>query len=237
MIELGQIRAGIVVGTEIGRPLVETTIAALNADPSLTRDQVKLAVSSLTIGSGSAAVLLTDRQLSRTGNRLLAATARAHTAGHELCRSGRDESAGSDMRPLMETDSQRLMQEGIATGVATFAAFLEEVGWSRQHIDKTFCHQVGAAHRKLMLESLGLDLAIDFATLETLGNTGSVALPLTLALGIEQGHLKANERAALLGIGSGINSIMLAVDWQRSLTSTPAAVPKPLSRDVLLTRT
>jgi 3-oxoacyl-[acyl-carrier-protein] synthase-3 len=227
MIELGQIRAGIVVGTEIGRPLVETTIEALNADLSLTRETVKLAVSSLTIGSGSAAVLLTDRQLSRTGNRLLAATARANTAGHELCRSGRDEAAGGNMRPLMATDSQRLMQEGIATGVATFAAFLDEVGWSRDDVDKTFCHQVGAAHRKLMLQSLGLDPAIDFATLETLGNTGSVALPLTMALGIEQGHLKSNEHAALLGIGSGINSIMLAVDWQRSLAAQPAEPSKP----------
>jgi 3-oxoacyl-[acyl-carrier-protein] synthase-3 len=236
MIELGQIRAGIVVGTEIGRPLVETTIAALNADESLTRDQVKLAVSSLTIGSGSAAVVLTDRQLSRTGNRLLAATARANTSGHELCRSGRDESVGCDMRPLMETDSQRLLQEGVSTGVATFAAFLDELGWSRDDIDKTFCHQVGAAHRKLMLESLGLDPTIDFASFETLGNTGAVALPLTLALGIEQGHLKQNDHAALLGIGSGINSIMLAVDWQRTLAAAPSAVPKPLGRGALLSR-
>ena len=216
MIELGQIRAGIVVGTESSRQLVETTIDALNADTSLTRAQVKLAIASLTIGSGSAAVLLTDRALSRTGNRLLAATARAHTAGHGLCHSGRDESVAGDMHPLMQTDSEKLMQEGIAIGVATFAAFLDEAGWSPRDIDNTFCHQVGATHRKLMLESLSLDESLDFATLETLGNTGSVALPLTMALGIDAGHLKPNDHAALLGIGSGINSLMLAVDWQRS---------------------
>ena len=73
MIELGQIRAALVVGTEGGRELVDNTIDTLNADTSLTRQQVKLAVASLTIGSGSCAVLLTDRELSRTGNRLLAA--------------------------------------------------------------------------------------------------------------------------------------------------------------------
>src|SRR5579863_4654151 len=44
MIELGQIRAGIVVGTESGRPLVENTIARLNGDERLTREQMKLAV-------------------------------------------------------------------------------------------------------------------------------------------------------------------------------------------------
>jgi 3-oxoacyl-[acyl-carrier-protein] synthase-3 len=108
------------------------------------------------------------------------------------------------------------MQAGIAAGAATFEAFLRETPWAREQIDRTFCHQVGAAHRKLMLQSLALDPTIDFATFETLGNTGSVALPLTMAMGVEQGHLKPNQRAALLGIGSGINSLMLAVDWQHS---------------------
>ena len=219
MIELGQIRAGIVVGTECSRQLVENTIETLNADQSLTREQVKLAVASLTIGSGSVAVVLADRSISRTGNRLLAATARAHTAGHALCHSGRDESVAGNMRPLMQTDSQRLMEEGISIGVATFSAFLDDAGWTREDIDKTFCHQVGTTHRKLMLSSLGLNQAQDFATLETLGNTGSVAVPLTMAIGIERGQLQPKSHAALLGIGSGINSLMLAVDWQRSLVS------------------
>ena len=61
-------------------------------------------------------------------------------------------------------------------------------------------------------ESLALDPLCDFATFETLGNTGSAALPLTMALGIERGHLRPREHAALLGIGSGINTLMLAVD-------------------------
>ena len=65
-----------------------------------------------------------------------------------------------------------------------------------------------------MFESLGLDPAIDFATLETLGNTGAAALPVTMALGIEQGRLQAGDRVAMLGIGSGINCLMLAVEWQ-----------------------
>jgi 3-oxoacyl-[acyl-carrier-protein] synthase-3 len=219
MIELGQIRAGLIVGTESARPLVETTIAALNADVSLSREMVKLAIASLTIGSGSAAVLLADRAISRTGNRLLAATARAHTAAHALCHSDRDDAVACDMQPLMETDSERLMHEGIAAGAETFNAFLAETGWSPRDIHKTFCHQVGAAHRKLMLDSLALDPSIDFATFETLGNTGSVALPLTMALGIEAGHLEPSDHVALLGIGSGINVLMLAVDWRKSLVA------------------
>ena len=90
---------------------------------------------------------MSDRELSRTDNRVLAATARANTDFHSLCQSGQDEAVGSGMRPLMETDAERLMQEGIATGAETFQHLLAEVGWQRDYLHKTFCHQVGAAHR------------------------------------------------------------------------------------------
>ena len=214
MIELGQIRAGLVVGTEGGRQLVETTIDALNQNESLTRNQIKLAVASLTIGSGSCAVLLCDRELSQTGNRLLAATARANTQFHDLCHSGQDEAVASGMQPLMATDSERLMREGIATGVETFRDFLADAAWTYQDVQKTFCHQVGAGHRKLMLEALGLPADADFTTVDWLGNTGSVALPITMAIGLERGHVQRGENVGMLGIGSGINSLMLGIHWQ-----------------------
>jgi 3-oxoacyl-[acyl-carrier-protein] synthase-3 len=117
---------------------------------------------------------------------------------------------------MMTTDSEQLMHAGIRAGAETFAAFLDAAGWSRAQVDKTFCHQVGAAHRKLMLESLGLDMNIDYATVQWLGNTGSVALPITLALGVDAGHLASGDHVAMLGIGSGINCLMLAVEWQSS---------------------
>ena len=229
MIELGQIRAGLVVGTEGGRQLVETTIARLNADTTLGRNELKRAIASLTIGSGSVAVLLMHRESSRTQNRLLGAMARTDTRYHGLCHSGRDEAVAGDMRPLMDTDSERLMLEGIRIGRDTFAEFLRELNWSAADVDKTFCHQVGLTHRKLMFEALGLEPSIDFPTVEMLGNTGSVALPMAMALGIEHGHLVKDDHVAMLGIGSGINVLMLAVDWQRACVplaaaSLPAAV-------------
>jgi len=227
MIELGQIRAGVVVGTESSRALVETTIQQLNADQSLSRRDIKSAFASLTIGSGSAAVVLVHRELSRTGNRILGGVARTNSAHCQLCQSDRDQSAGADMRPLMATDAEALMREGIATAKETLPHFLACLDWEVEQIDKTFCHQVGRAHRKLTLEAFALDSAIDYTTLEWLGNTGAVALPITAALGIENGHLRPNDRVALLGIGSGINVIMLGVDWQRSLVEKRAGPPAP----------
>jgi 3-oxoacyl-[acyl-carrier-protein] synthase-3 len=225
MIELGQVRAALVLGTESSRPLVETTIEALNRDVSLTRSSIKSAIASLTIGSASSAVLLTHRQQSRTGNRLLSAAVRANTGFHQLCQSGRDEAVGSGMQPLMATDSEQLMREGIATGVETFREFLEAANWQPADIDRTFCHQVGAVHRKLMLESLGLAPEHDFVTFPWLGNTGSVALPVTLAIGLQGGHVQAGDRIAMLGIGSGINCVMLGVHWQTTLVGAPGACP------------
>lgn len=219
MIELGQIRAGVVVGTESGRDLVENTIARLNADESLTRNTVKDSIASLTIGSASVAVVLCDEELSRTGNRLTGAVVYCDTSHHELCRS-------RGLETMMDTDSETLMRQGVATGVETFKRFLGVAGWDPEEIDRTFCHQVGAAHRKLMLESLGLDPERDFATLETLGNTGAAALPVTMAIGIEQGLLRANDRVAMLGIGSGINCQMLAVEWEKSPIVADSQIPQ-----------
>jgi acyl-CoA:acyl-CoA alkyltransferase len=216
LIELGQIRAGLVVGTESGGPLVENTIRRLNDDATLTRDQMKLAVASLTIGSASAAVLLTDRDLSRTQNRLVASVVRANTRFHALCHSGGDESVAGGMQPWMTTDSERLLHAGVATAKETFDRFTGELRCEVDDIDKVFCHQVGSAHRKLLFDALGLRPQADFSTVEFLGNTGSVAVPVTAAIGIEQGHLSPSDQAAMLGIGSGLNVVMLGIDWRTS---------------------
>jgi acyl-CoA:acyl-CoA alkyltransferase len=213
MIELGQIHAGVVVGTENGRPLVENTIRQLNAEQSLSRNDIKLSVASLTIGSGSAAIVLCHKSLSRTGNRLLGSVIRTNTDGCKLCHSGGDETAGAGMMPLMWTDSESLMHEGIALGKEAFSRFLEEMEWKREDIHKTFCHQVGKAHQKLLFETLELDRSIDFTTYEYLGNTGTVALPTAAAIGIEQGRVEPGENVAFMGIGSGINVILLGAEW------------------------
>ena len=225
LIELGQIRAGLVVASEGSRELMETTIAALNNDESLTRESVKPAMASLTIGSASAAVLLVHREISHSGNRLLGGTARTNTSAVNLCHSGRDESVAGGMQPLMQTDAEALMHAGVKLGRETFGQFLDEVGWSVGDVSKTVCHQVGSAHRKLLLEQLGLDLAIDFVTYPWLGNTGAAALPVTLAIGIEKQHYRDGDRVAMLGIGSGINVLMLAVEVQNALVLGGFAPP------------
>ncbi len=214
LIELGRIRAGVVVGTEIGRPLVEATIDSLLQDETLTRKTIKPAFASLTIGSGSAALVLCDRRLSRTGNRILGGAALADTAAHELCAGGVDDRSADDNRPLMSTDSEALLHAGVNLARRCWSALQTRLNWEPTSVDKVVTHQVGRAHRKLLLDLLEIPGSADYPTVEFLGNTGATALPMALALAIRGGHLEANDQLALLGIGSGLNSVMIGVDWQ-----------------------
>ncbi len=218
MIEAGLIRAGLVVGTENSRPLLEQTIQYLVNDSSLTRQSIKPALASLTIGSASCAMLLGDESLFPDGAPLVGTAARCHSMHHELCRSD-DDAAGAGMQPLMDTDAERLLHAGIAAGVDTFEPFLNATNWSREDLDVTICHQVGGRHRQAMLDALQLNHERDVATFPWLGNTGSVALPTALCSAAAWGRVQPDHRVGLLGIGSGINCVMLGLRWGEVIVS------------------
>lgn len=212
MIELGRIQAGVIVGTETGRGLVEGTIASLLADTSLTRQSIKPAFASLTVGSGSAAIVLCHRDLSHTGHRLLGGSYLSDTSAHELCAGGVDSQQHGDGRPRMETDSEALLHAGIALAERNWARTKTILNWTNADADRIFTHQVGKQHRTLLMERLELDPALDFPTVERFGNTGAVALPMALAMGLQEDPPAAATRLALLGIGSGLNSVMLGIE-------------------------
>ena len=210
-IELGRIRAGIVVGTESGRDLVEGTIDSLLTDRTLTRQNIKPAFASLTIGSGSAAIVLCDRKLSRTGLRLRGGSFLADSSGHRLCAGGVESAKHGDGRPRMETDSEALLHAGIQLAEQTWSRAKSALGWRNEDVTRVFTHQVGRQHRTMLMERLQLNPALDFPTVELLGNTGAAALPIALSMGLEQYPPTPGDRLALLGIGSGLSSVMLGI--------------------------
>jgi 3-oxoacyl-[acyl-carrier-protein] synthase III len=75
------------------------------------------------------------------------------------------------------------------------------------------CHQVGSAHQRTILESIGIDESKDFSTYRYLGNIGTVSLPITAAIAHERQFLEKGDLVGFLGIGSGLNCIMLGVAW------------------------
>lgn len=209
MIELGQVKAGLVVAGETAEDLINSTLRHLLSDERLTRKSIKPLFASLTIGSGAVALVMTARDFQETGHVLCGGGYAANTRHNDLCQGGQNAEQGT----LMSTDSELLLEKGIETAAACWQSFAEELGWSKESIDRFFCHQVGRAHAQLLFSTLKLDPAKNFETLPILGNVGSVSAPITMAIGIEQGALVAGQRAALLGIGSGINALMLGIAW------------------------
>jgi 3-oxoacyl-[acyl-carrier-protein] synthase-3 len=208
MIESGQIGAALVAAGENGRPLVEETLQTLLAQP-LDRNQIKPFFANLTIGCGAvAAVLCHDSHVAGRGHRLLGGASRAATAYSDLCQG---DTSGAAL--VMQTDSERLLEAGVGLARETWDDYRATLDWDPREADRIICHQVGAAHRRRLYETLGLDLARDYSTFETWGNVGSVSLPATLAAAADAGAVRAGDRVALLGIGSGLNCQMLAVEW------------------------
>ncbi|MDG2390728.1 MAG: 3-oxoacyl-ACP synthase III [Planctomycetaceae bacterium] len=213
MIEAGRIEAGVVVGTEVGRSLVEGTIDSLLQDTDVDRKRVKSDFASLTIGSGSAAIVLCHERHSQFGHKLLGGSWLADTTNNHLCQGGDNSDWSRDSRPRMNTDSEGLLNAGVALAEKTWTIFRRLMEWTNSDIQRVFTHQVGKAHRSLLMKSLGLEPDLDFPTVERFGNTGAAALPMALALGMESGFLNTGDRAALLGIGSGLNSLMYGLEW------------------------
>jgi 3-oxoacyl-[acyl-carrier-protein] synthase III len=208
MLERGSIQAALIVAAEDGRALVESTIADLDARADLTKAELKLAFASLTIGAGAAAMVLTRGALAGDAPRLLASVGGADTAAHVLCHG---DQADGRHGPLMQTDSEAMLHAGNALLARTWKRFEAEVGWTSADVERVITHQVGVQHRRLVLSTLGLDPALDFPTVETCGNVGSVSLPLSYTLAREAGFLHGGQRLALLGIGSGLQAQILAV--------------------------
>ncbi|MAT13839.1 MAG: 3-oxoacyl-ACP synthase III [Planctomyces sp.] len=213
MIELGRIEAGIVVGTETGRNLVEGTIDSLLRDDTLTRKSIKSAFASLTIGSGSAAIVLCHERHSQKGHKLLGGRVLPNTESHALCEGGVESSVHGDTRPRMNTDSEALLHAGIELAAKTWDETRRILEWTNADVDQVVTHQVGRAHRKLLMERLDFPPDLDYPTVEWLGNTGAVALPMAAALAAENGAIQKDQNLAMLGIGSGLNCIMLGARW------------------------
>ncbi len=210
-IELGQIQAGIVVSCESARQIVDLTIERMLAEK--TMDNFRHCLATLTGGSGAIAVIICDKSLTPRGHALCGAIIRSRAKWHKLCRWGPDTGVPATMPMRMDTDAVGVMEHGVELGVETWFAFLEEMGWTAEQVDRTICHQVGAPHRDCVLKQLGVPLEKDFVTYEFLGNIGTVSLPITAAIAEQRGFLEPGHRVAFCGIGSGLNCLILGVEW------------------------
>jgi 3-oxoacyl-[acyl-carrier-protein] synthase-3 len=199
MIDSGQADYALIVDAEGSRYTQETTLARLAAD-SATADDLRSQFATLTLGSGSAAMVLGRGDRHPEGHRVVGGVSRAGTEHHDLCVGNLDH---------MRTDSKRLFEAGLALALDTWQDAASDFDWSG--IDWFIAHQTSVVHIRAMAAALGVPVDRFPLTLPTYGNMGPAAVPFTLARQVDD--LRAGERLLLLGIGSGLNTSYAEIIW------------------------
>jgi len=199
MIDAGQIEYALVVASEGARQMQEASIARLTAGGA-TKQDVKDAFATMTLGSGAVGLVLGRAADHPEGHRVVGGIVRAGTEHHELCVGGMDG---------MRTDSRRLFVEGLTLATEAWNEAKEEWDWA--DMDWYVAHQTSIAHIKGLCETLDLPMEKFPLTIDTYGNIGPVALPFTL--GVNQHRMTKGQRVLLMGIGSGLNTAFTEVEW------------------------
>lgn len=219
-IELGQINTGMVVGCESAREIIEETL-----DRLLNREGHPEAffgmLPTMTGGSGAAAVVLTNRKgATAQSHRLNGVHWQGASQHADLCRweftkikTNLEGGNHGGYEQVLTLHGRENLKAGLALAMSTWPQFLQTMGWRGDDVDKIITHQVGKINRDLLLASLQLEETQDFPTFEWLGNMGSVSVPATVALAEREGFFTKGQRVGLLGIGSGLNCMMLGLEW------------------------
>ena len=204
MIEAGEIDYGLVVSGENSRDIMETTIRRLQS-PQVTKEIYYNNFATLTIGSGGVAMILARKSLSRHHHSLEGSVNMAATQYSRLCVANNDE---------MRTDSHALLNAGAELIMHTWKlAYQTFEGWGNGGIDLYLPHQVSRKQIQMFAEFMGLDMKRIYLILERFGNMASAALPSALSMAARDGSLHPGDRAALVGVGSGINCSIMKVIW------------------------
>ncbi|MCH7649972.1 MAG: 3-oxoacyl-ACP synthase III, partial [Nitrospinae bacterium] len=162
--------------------------------------------------------LLTDGSFPSSNGRrqLLGGVTDTDPPHHALCRWGIDPvdpKQPAIFEQFMVTDGVGVLNNGVELGLRTWNAMKECLQWKQEEIDKVICHQVGSANQSAILKALGIPIEKNYPSFRFLGNMGTVSLPLTAALAEERNFLKPGDQVSFLGIGSGLNCLMMGVEW------------------------
>ncbi len=208
MIESGAIKCGMIVSGENAAPLLEETVNFFLNDESINRKSIKKYFANLTIGSAAVGYILTHKDLAPEGHKIIGGASMTKSDAFKLCQGD-----GSKDSLMMETESEELLHAGIELAIDTWDETKNILEWDNDTPDWIITHQVGKAHEQITFDKLNISLDKAFSNYQTLGNTGSAALPSALSQLHDTDKIKKGDLVALLGIGSGLSSTMLGVQW------------------------
>lgn len=202
-IDAGLIKNAMIVSGENSWALWKETKDFLNNNLDLTRKSIKKYIANLTIGSMGVAFILSNNPDGAIC-KIEGGESLCDTNQVELCQGD-----GNTNGLMMETESTELLVAGINLAKRTWEK--TKTNLEIHNPDHTICHQVGSAHRDGLIKELNLNKNKDHMSFDLFGNTGSAAAPMTFAY--HKNNFKSSDRIALLGIGSGLHSVMLSLKW------------------------
>jgi acyl-CoA:acyl-CoA alkyltransferase len=203
MIERGQIEYGLIVDGEGSRFAVDKTIERL-LRPETDYKSFRNQFATLTLGSGSAAMLLGRSDANEGSHPLVGSVAVAATEYHHLCRGQVDH---------METDTKQLLFAGLGLAQQTWEKAKTELAWSSDSLDVLCMHQVSKVHTEQLGNLLELELDKALRIYPEFGNVGPASVAIVLSKALEEGRLSPGKRIAMMGIGSGLNCAMAEIVW------------------------
>ena len=199
MIEAGQIDYALIVDGEDVRQIQNTTIEKLN-HPDAEIGDLFANFATLTLGGGSAAMVL-GRHSENPGSHLFkGGFFRAATHYNELC-------VGS--LEGMNTDTRGLLQAGNETAKLAWDDAGEKEGW--YDMSYYILHQVSEVHTQAIVDTIGIDGDRVPRSFVNYGNIGPAAIPVTL--NSIQHELRPGDGVMLMGMGSGINTAFFEIQW------------------------
>jgi acyl-CoA:acyl-CoA alkyltransferase len=199
MIDAGHIEYALIVDGEDARRTQEATIARLQSGETKV-ENVFDEFATLTLGSGSAAMVLGPADAHPGAHRLHGGIGRAATEHHLLCVGDLDK---------MRTDTKGLLTAGLDLAEAAWNDAKAEHDWA--DMDRYVLHQVSQVHTNALIDRLGIDGSKVPKTFPRLGNVGPASVPITLAA--EADALLPGDRVLCMGIGSGLNTSFTEITW------------------------
>jgi len=203
MIENGEIDHGLVVDGETSKFTLDSTIERLASD-ACDEQMFREQFATLTLGSGSVAMVLSRADSTDQGHRFLGGLSRAATAHANLCTGHVHE---------MRTDTKGLLLAGLEIAGHTWKEAVSAFSWDPAAIDTYVIHQVSKVHTRAVCDTLGLDIDRFPLIYPNFGNIGPAGVPTVLSKAVEAGTVTPGDRVMLMGVGSGINAAASEILW------------------------
>lgn len=208
MIEAGSIKYGVVVTAEGSMKALTNVLGILkksNCDSKTFMQYLAM----LTIGSGAVAMVLSHEDVAKSDAYINATVSMTDTANgnNRLCFASCDHSQ-------MIADAIGILANGLPLVAKTWEKAKRLIpGWGDDNIDLYIPHQTSSRQIREVSKHLGLTKENVHVVLGRLGNAISAAVPLTLHDAIETNRIKAGDHVALMGVGSGLNCMIMSTKW------------------------